>query len=443
MGLAKTVLIIDDEPDFRQLLAEVLRGKDWRVFEANEGDHGIEIAKAERPHIVLCDLLMPRCNGFQVCRTLRADESLRHTRIIVSSGRDFESDRQMALEAGADEYLTKPLDLGALLELMSRLARQSVVPQPATVTQPQLTTASPAYFKFWGVRGSIPTPGPGTVHYGGNTSCIEIRADGEIIILDAGSGLRLLGQQLVSEFEGQPIRLTILLSHTHWDHIQGLPFFMPVYQEKNNIRILGFEGARHSLQNVLSNQMEHPFFPVGLRDVPANVTIEELRDLAFEVGPVRVQATFANHPGICVGYRVMTSQGSLAFFPDNEPHIGHRRSPHAACNTEGTALAFARSQDQKLVEFLRDTDVLVMDSQYDSEEYRHHVGWGHGCADDVVSIAMQSNVRRLFLFHHDPNHDDAKVSSMLATARQQVEAHKSTLQVDAAREGDAFPFNSK
>ena len=275
--------------------------------------------------------------------------------------------------------------------------------------------------RFWGVRGSIPTPGLSTVHYGGNTSCVEVRADGQIIILDAGTGLRLLGQALLAEFDTQPLDLTLLLTHTHWDHIQGLPFFMPVYQPQNHVRILGYEGARHGLEVVLTGQMASPFFPVGLPEVPANVRIQELKKRSFNIGPVRVKAGAAHHPGKCVGYRLFTSGGSIAFFPDNELH------PQSA-------------QNRPMLNFLRGTDVLIMDTQFDAEEYQQHTGWGHGCLDAVVALALQAKVKTLFLFHHDPNHDDKKVSQMLAHARKLVASSKGALKVRAAREGMVVDF---
>jgi phosphoribosyl 1,2-cyclic phosphodiesterase len=292
---------------------------------------------------------------------------------------------------------------------------------------------SPTWLKFWGVRGSIPTPGPTTVHYGGNTSCVELRTDGQIIILDAGTGLRRLGRELMAEFDGQPLELTLLLTHTHWDHIQGLPFFLPVYKPENHLRILGYEGARLGLDNVLTGQMESPFFPIGLREVPANVLIEELKELNFNLGQVTVQAFQANHPGLCVGYRLFTQAGSIAFFPDNESHAAPGTSSRDEITTaimEGSA-----KQSSRMVEFLRGTDILIMDTQYDCEEYKEHVGWGHGCLDDVVALALRADVRKLFLFHHDPEHDDVKISQMVEHARSLVSAQAGTLQVEAAREG--------
>jgi phosphoribosyl 1,2-cyclic phosphodiesterase len=265
------------------------------------------------------------------------------------------------------------------------------------------------------VRGSIPTPGPTTVRYGGNTSCVEVRAGGEIILLDAGTGLRALGRSLLSEFKDQPLNLTMLLTHTHWDHIQGLPFFGPIYDSRCRLRILGCEGTRKGLVNALTGQMESTYFPVPFNKLPSNIEIEELKDFNFNIGPVCVRAMRANHPGLCVGYRLFSPNSLIAFFPDTEPRTG--------------------GKDREMIEFLRDVDLLILDSQYDSKEYQEHVGWGHGCVDDSVALALQAGVKQLSLFHHDPDHDDKRIDGLVKHARQLVAKRRAKLHVDAACEG--------
>jgi len=429
----KKVLIIDDDSDYRRLTGEVLALHGWQVLEAAEGEAGLELVRQHRPEIVLCDLLMPRANGFLVCRKIRDDLTLRHTKIVVTSGREYEVDRRSAREAGADEYLTKPIKPDELVAVLSGL--WAVTGGPAQEDAAPARTPVPARVRFWGVRGSIPAPGPTTVRYGGNTSCIEVRANDEIIILDAGTGLRGLGRELMAEFDGRPLKLTLLLSHTHWDHIQGLPFFQPIYEPRCHLRILGFEGARQGLVNVLSGQMESQYFPVPFGQLPGNIEIEELKDMNFQVGTVRVQACFANHPGICVGYRLFTNEGSVAFFPDNEPHCRHQGTTPIAPTKGQGSLDYARAEEQKMIEFLRGAEVLILDAQYDRDEYKDHVGWGHGCVDDALALAIKAGIKQFFLFHHDPDHDDAKLDRMVERARELVAEQKAPLHVEAAREG--------
>ncbi len=253
------------------------------------------------------------------------------------------------------------------------------------------------------------------MRYGGNTTCLEIRRGSEIIILDAGTGLRKLGQSLLREFKQHPLNLSLLLSHTHWDHIQGLPFFAPIYESRCRLRILGCEGAHDSLVAALTGQMESTYFPVPFFKLPSNIEIEELRDFNFAIGSVLVRAHRANHPGLAVGYRLFSPEGIVVFFPDTEP----RQS----------------GDDREMIDFVHGADVLILDSQYDRAEYRRHTGWGHGCVDDSVALALKADVKKLVLFHHDPDHDDKKIDVLVKSARQIVAKAKGKLKVVAAREG--------
>lgn len=425
----RTILLIDDDEYCRAPAAELLRRNHWNVIEAADGENGIELAVKHRPDVILCDLLMPRGNGYHVCRTVRAQLDLRHTKIIVVTGRDYAADRKSALEAGADDYLVKPIVFAELLKALEGVlppGSNGKVPPPQPLGD---GGAGATRLKFWGVRGSIPSPGPQTVKYGGNTSCVEVRADGQLIVLDAGSGIRGLGQALDEEFREAPIDLTLLISHTHWDHIQGFPFFLPAYHQKNRLRILGYEGARDGLAATLAGQMESPYFPIALKQMPGNIVIEELKDLQFKIGPVRVEACFSNHPGVCVGYRLFTSAGSIVYLPDNE-------SVHEPTAEKNGADALPRTIEQRLATFVEGADVLICDAQYTRGEYAAHIGWGHGCVDDVVRFAIVGKVKQLFLFHHDPAHDDAFITGMLAQARDLAAKAGSSLKIEAAREAD-------
>jgi phosphoribosyl 1,2-cyclic phosphodiesterase/CheY-like chemotaxis protein len=446
----KSALLIDEDRVMRHSLALWLRQAGWIVLEADEGATGLAIALEQKPNLILCDLQAPRYNGFQLCRFLRTKpEKLPGTRIVVTASGGYGVDRETAFQAGADECIVKPILQSDLLRLLrtvqeapgeTQLAARQRAAQGGEEDFPPLPPGAvpdgQAVVRFWGVRGSIATPGASTLAYGGNTSCVEVRADGQLIVLDAGTGIRPLGLSLAREFKGVPLSLTLLITHTHWDHIQGFPFFDAAYNPRNRLRILGYEGAREGLLGALSSQMESPYFPVGWRHLPSYISLQEMKQPRFRIGPIQVETMYLNHPGICVGYRLRTSAGVIAYLPDNEPFQRYKYHADPKARSGATEiLEYARRMDQKLVDFIREADVLIIDAQYDATEYQTRAGWGHGCVDDVVALALNANVKRLYLFHHDPAHDDAKIDAMAAWAREFVAALGDKLPVEAAREG--------
>lgn len=413
-------LLVDHRPVAARFTGRLLESCGYRVVLVPSLERAVEEARRHVPGVVLCYADLARAEKFPVLRRLRQLLGS-HGRVLLLLPAPSRGAAAAAPPAGADDVLREPLTREKLLAALP----------PVTAGESGL----PARLRFWGVRGSIPTPGRSTVRYGGNTSCVEVRAGPEILILDAGTGLRMLGRHLREEFGDRPLSLTILLTHTHWDHIQGLPFFAPLYEPRHRVRILGCKGARRGLRTVLNHQMESPFFPVGLPDLPANVTIEEFPGSTFTLGPVRVTVTRANHPGLCVGYRLTVGNRSLVYLPDNEPHgRKHRLQRHSGAPPSHDT-AFVEQADAQLTEFCRGAEVLILDAQYDCQEYQQRVGWGHGCVDDAVGLALAAGVRRLFLFHHDPDHDDAQIDALTAHARALVKAQGGRLHVAAAREG--------
>jgi phosphoribosyl 1,2-cyclic phosphodiesterase len=273
--------------------------------------------------------------------------------------------------------------------------------------------------RFWGVRGTIPTPGPETCRYGGNTACVEVRAGGELLILDAGTGIRKLGQALSQS--GEPIHGTLLISHAHWDHIHGLPFFAPAMAPGNCFRVYGSAGSGPHLRSILASQMESPYFPLSLDDLPNTLEFYELRDDAIEVGAVKVRTLPLHHPGFALGFRVEAAGKAIVYATDQEPL--------AAANGAEPRL------DPQLLHFAAGADLLICDAQYTAEEYRRHVGWGHSSVTDAVRLALAARVERLALFHYDPERSDAAVDTLLQVARDEVKRRSGRLECVAAAEG--------
>src|SRR5262245_2564992 len=288
------------------------------------------------------------------------------------------------------------------------------------------------HIRFWGTRGSLPKPGPTTLRYGGNTSCVEVRtAGGTLIVLDCGSGAHDLGQALLAEASG-PLHGHLLITHTHWDHIQGFPFFAPLFVPSHVWDIYGPGGLGGSLQETLARQMEYAYFPITLGQLGATVRYHDLVECTFTLDDVSITARYLNHPGLTLGYRLEGDGVVLVYATDHEPHA--RPHPDQPGETPGGILP-VHQEDRGHIEFLSGADLIIHDAQYTATEYAQKIGWGHSPVTYVVDVALAAHGKRLALFHHDPAREDAELDRILAMCRERAAAAQGSLDIIAAAEG--------
>ncbi len=287
---------------------------------------------------------------------------------------------------------------------------------------------SEIFVRFWGVRGSIPTPGPRTRRYGGNTSCVEVRVDDHLMIFDAGTGMRELGVHLLKARQKE-LTIHLFLSHPHWDHIQGFPFFGPAYVSSTTMYVYGPKGDDKNYQ-LLSGQMANAYFPVKFSDLGAKIVSRSFNGEVVKAGDVQVRCFGQKHPGGSVGFRVESGNKSVVFATDSEldqllldPNLP-KKNPEAL-----------RELPDDLVSAISGADLLIADAQYTDSEYVQKVGWGHPRATTVVDFAVQGKVRQLALTHHDPMHADRDVDLIVLECQERAEALGAELEVFGAREG--------
>ena len=274
-----------------------------------------------------------------------------------------------------------------------------------------------AYVKFWGVRGSIPTPGSSTSRYGGNTPCVELNyGDDNFFILDAGSGIRELGQHLLTL--GKPVKSHIFISHMHWDHIQGIPFFVPAYIPGNQFVFHGAQEADLTLEDILADQMNPVNFPVQITEMSSKFDFEPMYEGE---------------------YKFDVNDKKVLYISDNEPYPVH---PEATQDTDDLEQSmFVEDSNQRLINFAKDVDVFIHDAQYTPDEYKTKVQWGHSPYDYTVKIALGAKVKTLVLFHHDPLHDDAFVDSIVEASKKISWQAGSNMRIMGADEGMKIPLD--
>jgi len=400
--------LVDDDPDILALLRKVLETAGHSVETASSSIDAAKRIPTARPDCVVTDVMMPEMDGFELTRELRRRPELADMKIIVLSAKTYEFDRRRAKELGADGYISKPFQRDGLLPSIMEIVSSHVV------------------LAYWGVHGTLPTPGPAYNRYGGNTPCVSVEVGGEpLTIFDCGSGIKRLSDHVMATHGTQRFSARIFISHTHWDHINTVPFFAPIYMRGNEIQIYGPYQGDLTIERAISAQMESVYFPVTTREFGAHVVFRDLREETLEFGPLKIETMLLSHPGYCLGYRLTARGSTICYITDNELYLPSDKR----CNP--------RYFDQ-LVKFVQGADVLITDTTYRDEEYLTKVDWGHSCVSQVAHLAARAEVKRLHLFHHDIDQTDDAIDRKLKDAREALSRLGSDVECDAPAEGSTL-----
>jgi CheY-like chemotaxis protein/ribonuclease BN (tRNA processing enzyme) len=380
--------LVDDDPDVLALLERLLTGAGHEVERCDSSLEALKLIPSRRPDCVVTDVMMPGMDGFELTRELRRRPELKQMKIVVLSAKTYDFDRRRAKELGADGYIPKPFNRDTLLESIIEIVSDKVV------------------IAYWGVHGTLPTPGPAFTRYGGNTPCVSVEVGGEpLYVFDCGSGIKRLSDHVSTTMGTQRFSARIFISHTHWDHINTVPFFAPLYARGNQIEIFGPYQGDLTIERAIGAQMESVYFPVTMREFGARLLFRDLREESLDFGPVRVETMLLSHPGYCLGYRLTARGRRICYITDNELYLpsDKRYNPRYV---------------EQLVEFVRGADVLITDTTYRDSEYLSKVDWGHSCVSQVVALAARAEVKRLHLFHHDIDQTDDVIDLKLQDARE-------------------------
>ena len=430
------ILIGEDVTEIASDMLQALTRAGYACEVTHDGEECLRRARARHPDLVLLDIMMPKLHGVEVLRELRASPETAEIGVFVCSAKAFKSDQQDCEALGASAFLVKPFKMDELVHLVDayfardtfvevREARNAGESREAPFC-PVLDT-SHGTMRLWGARGSTPTPGAKFLRHGGNTSCMSIAHEGQVFIFDAGSGIRDLGQELM---DGTVLKLNLFVTHTHWDHIQGFPFFMPAYSPDFEITVWGAEGFGKDLESIFRGQLDRDYFPVQMEDMQSSLRFRHLTENPVVIDGVKVHWEYAQHPGATVGYKIEIGGRKVAWLPDNEFLQGYTGDPEDLTRDNPFVAPY-----RKMIEFVSDADVLIHEAQYTNEEYVMKIGWGHCSVSNACLLAKFANVQRWIVTHHDPTHDDDFLESKLGLTRQILERIGHPIEVQHGHDG--------
>jgi phosphoribosyl 1,2-cyclic phosphodiesterase/ActR/RegA family two-component response regulator len=381
--------LVEDDPLIAELAQRLLEAAGHRVRVHTSSLEAAKTIPDLKPDAVITDIMMAELDGLALCERLNAEPSLVDTKFVIVSAKAYDFDRERAREVGAVGFIPKPID------------PESFVKQVMACLSEHFTV------RYWGVRGTLPVPGKKSLRYGGNTSCVSMEFPKQLnFVFDGGSGIKELSNHLL-ERRGGKWSAKVFISHPHWDHINAIPFFAPMYIPGNEFEVIGSRHGGKSMRELISAQMDDVYFPITLKEMGARIYFREVSAETLVFGDVEVKSIILSHPGLCLGYRVNFNGKSFCYITDNEIYPKDLQFNNPA-------------YEKDLADFMRGADIALMDTCYFDDEYRRKINWGHSSVSEVVRIAHDAEVKELQLFHHDPDQTDDDIDRKLDFAQNML-----------------------
>ena len=430
------VLVAEDVRLISYKIVNALESREFDIEVAQDGEQCLEKIESFKPDLIILDLMMPKVHGMDILRTIKSDSETDHIGVIVCTSQSFSTEQRLAEELGAFDFISKPIQRAELLSKIDRFFSKSGIEErpPASQTKPETVEAfrpavemSRSHFKLWGTRGSTPVPGSQYTRYGGNTSCLEVSCGGELLIFDAGSGIRNLGLELLQD---KPRKIHLFITHTHWDHIQGFPFFTPAFIPGFDITIYGAKGFRKDLKSIFEGQLDSEYFPVQMEDMHAKLEFKTLSHSPVRIGNYNISWEWAHHPSATVAYKIDIDGQKLGWMPDNEFLRGYLGPPDdISCESEIVTPYLP------LIEFVSDIDIFISESQYTNEEYPSKIGWGHTSVSNGCVLIKLADIKKWIVTHHDPMHDDGYLEDKLNLTQQLMQQINHSVDISHGYDG--------
>ena len=415
----RRILIGEDVHALAFQMVQALENAGYAIELADDGAECLEKARQDPPDLLVLDAGTVGVHGPDFLRVLRADLRTEKIPVLLCLADSQEAEFAEHARGLGVGLLRKPFEMGALVEQVQHFFEAPLDESSSPNLSagggegepfcPDLNRAR-GCFTLWGTRGSTPVPGARFLRHGGNTSCMSITYGQERFIFDAGSGIRDLGQEVMAS---EHRKLHLFVTHTHWDHIQGFPFFTPAYVPGFEITIHGAEGFGKDLRSVFRSQLDRDFFPVQMEDMNSNLDFQHLTDNPLVFGDVKVHWEYSQHPGATVGYKVDVAGVKIAWMPDNEFLRGYIGPPSALTRDHPLVAPYG-----KVIRFLSDVDILIHEAQYTNAEYPKKIRWGHSSVSNACLLMKFAGVKRWIVTHHDPMHDDEFLETKLNMTRQ-------------------------